>query len=132
MQVMANLLSNAAKFSQPGADVTVRARVQGAVARVEVEDRGAGIPEEFRSRVFEKFAQADASTSRRFEGTGLGLSITRQLLQAMHGTIGFNSVVGQGTTFHFELPRAASGADTAAVPAVSDRGSGGRQRVDIG
>jgi PAS domain S-box-containing protein len=120
MQVMANLLSNAAKFSQPGADVTVRARVQGAVVRVEVEDRGAGIPEEFRSRIFEKFAQADASTSRRFEGTGLGLSITRQMLQAMHGTIGFTSVVGQGTTFHFELPRADSGAQRAAVPAVSD------------
>ena len=120
MQVMANLLSNAAKFSQPGADVTVRARVQGDVARVEVEDRGAGIPEEFRSRVFEKFAQADASTSRRFEGTGLGLSITRQLLQAMHGTIGFNSVVGQGTTFHFELPRADSGTHQADVPADSD------------
>ena len=70
--------------------------------------------------MFEKFAQADASTSRRFEGTGLGLSITRQLLQLMHGSIGFNSVVGQGTTFHFELPRAASGAQAAAVAAVSE------------
>lgn len=73
--------------------------------RVEVEDHGTGIPEEFRARVFEKFAQADGSSSRRFEGTGLGLSITRQLLEAMGGSIGFHSVTGVGTTFHIELPR---------------------------
>jgi PAS domain S-box-containing protein len=120
MQVMANLLSNAAKFSPAGAEVTVRARVQGAVARVEVEDRGSGIPQEFRSRIFEKFAQADASTSRRFEGTGLGLSITRQLLQAMHGTIGFNSVMGAGTTFYFDLPRADQGAQASPSSSISD------------
>src|SRR6185312_6137156 len=73
---------------------------------VEVEDHGTGIPEEFRPHVFEKFAQADGSTSRRFEGTGLGLSITRQLLVAMGGSIGFQSTNGRGTTFHLELPGA--------------------------
>jgi CheY-like chemotaxis protein len=122
MQVMANLLSNAAKFSPAGAEVRVRARVHGTIARVEVEDRGAGIPLEFRSRIFEKFAQADASTSRRVDGTGLGLSITRQLLQAMHGTIGFESTVGQGATFYFELPRAAQSALTAASAGLADTG----------
>jgi PAS domain S-box-containing protein len=105
MQVMSNLLSNAAKFSPPQAQVHVRASVQGARVRFEVEDHGTGIPEEFRGRIFEKFAQADASASRRFEGTGLGLSITRQLLVAMGGTIGFQTSTGHGTTFHFELPR---------------------------
>ena len=120
MQVMANLLSNAAKFSPPGAEVRVRMRSQGATVRVEVEDRGAGIPPEFRSRIFEKFAQADGSASRRFEGTGLGLSITRQLLQAMQGKIGFDSVEGEGTTFYFELPRADRSDPGAVESAVSD------------
>jgi len=72
--------------------------------RIEVEDHGIGIPEDFRPHVFEKFAQADGSASRRFEGTGLGLSITRQLVQAMGGSIGFRSTTGGGTTFHIELP----------------------------
>src|SRR5262249_17501805 len=96
MQVMANLLSNAAKFSPPGSTVHIRATRQGANMRIEVEDHGTGIPEEFRSRIFEKFAQADASSSRRFEGTGLGLSITRQLIEAMGGTIRFRSSIGEG------------------------------------
>jgi signal transduction histidine kinase len=106
MQVMANLLSNAAKFSKPGSQVRVRASERDALVRVEVQDQGTGIPEAFRARVFEKFAQADSSASRRFEGTGLGLSITRRLLEAMDGTVGFTTVTGQGTTFFFELPRA--------------------------
>lgn len=105
-QVLSNLLSNAAKFSPAGSEVLVRASVEAERIRFEVQDHGAGISEEFRARVFEKFAQADSSASRRFDGTGLGLSITRQLVQAMQGTIGFDSVVGQGTTFYFELPGA--------------------------
>ena len=112
-QVIANLISNAAKFSTPGAEVHVRAKPEATYVRFEVEDHGAGIPEEFRSRIFEKFAQADASASRRFEGTGLGLSITRQLVQAMGGTIGFTSREGQGTTFYFDLPRLESPAHLA-------------------
>jgi len=111
MQVMTNLLSNAAKFSPPGAQVLVRASQSGARVRIEVQDSGTGIPEEFRGRIFEKFAQADSSSGRRFDGTGLGLNITRRLVDAMGGTIGFTTVTGQGTTFHFDLPAAESSAE---------------------
>jgi len=105
MQVVANLLSNAAKFSRPGAEVRIRVRSGSATMRIEVEDSGAGIPEAFKAHVFAKFAQADASATRRFEGTGLGLSIARKLVEAMGGSIGFSSVIDQGTVFYVELPR---------------------------
>jgi PAS domain S-box-containing protein len=105
MQVVANLLSNAAKFSPAGAEVMLRVRPGPATMRIEVEDSGAGIPEEFKAHIFDKFAQADASATRRFEGTGLGLSIARKLVEAMGGSIGFTSVVDQGTVFYVELPR---------------------------
>jgi len=120
MQVMANLLSNAAKFSPSGSEVRVRVSEDGARIRVAVEDHGTGIPEGFRGRVFEKFAQADSSTSRRFEGTGLGLSITRQLLEAMGGTVGFSTVTGQGTIFYFELPRAGETLQLEQISSASD------------
>jgi PAS domain S-box-containing protein len=105
MQVVANLLSNAAKFSLPGTEVRVRVRSGTTTMRIEVEDSGAGIPEAFKAHIFEKFAQADASATRRFEGTGLGLSIARKLVEAMGGSIGFSSVVDQGSVFYVELPR---------------------------
>jgi PAS domain S-box-containing protein len=105
MQVVTNLLSNAAKFSEPGSDVLIRLRSGPTAIRIEVEDSGPGIPDAFKSRIFEKFAQADASTTRRFEGSGLGLSIARKLIEAMGGTIGYSTVVGQGTIFFLDLPR---------------------------
>jgi hypothetical protein len=106
MQVMTNLLSNAAKFSPPDADVQIRVRSDQSTLRVEVEDFGTGIPEAFKDRIFEQFAQADASAARRTEGSGLGLSIARKLIEAMHGDIGFTTVVGSGTVFYLNLPRA--------------------------
>jgi PAS domain S-box-containing protein len=105
MQVVTNLLSNAAKFSPAGADVRIRLRPGPTAIRIEVEDSGPGIPEDFKGRIFEKFAQADASTTRRFEGSGLGLSIARKLTEAMGGTIGFSTVLGRGTIFYLDLPR---------------------------
>jgi PAS domain S-box-containing protein len=105
LQVMANLLSNAAKFSPSGATVRIRAAAAEARVRFEVEDDGVGIPAHFRQRVFERFAQAESSIARRFEGTGLGLSITRQLVEAMGGNIGFESEPGRGSLFYFDLPR---------------------------
>jgi len=104
MQIMANLLSNAAKFSPHGGEVKVSAALSSGYLRVSIRDQGVGIPEEFRSRVFEKFAQADGNDARRRDGTGLGLSITRKLVELMHGSIGFESEVGKGTVFYFELP----------------------------
>jgi PAS domain S-box-containing protein len=112
MQVVTNLLSNAAKFSSTGAEVRVRIQSVGAKIRVEVEDSGPGIAESFQSRVFEKFSQADSSSSRRFQGTGLGLSIARKLLEAMGGSIGFSTRVGRGTIFYFELQPASMPVDT--------------------
>lgn len=103
-QVLANLLSNAAKFSPAGGVVEVGARSMGEQVRVFVKDRGPGIPEAFQGRVFEKFAQADASDVRQKGGTGLGLAITRELVERMGGRIGFETVPGQGTCFFFDLP----------------------------
>jgi signal transduction histidine kinase len=106
MQVMANLLSNAVKFSPPDGTVSIRTRRGENTVRIEVEDRGCGIPPEFRERIFERFAQVDASASRRFMGTGLGLSIARKLVDRMGGKIGVVSTVGMGSTFHVDLPSA--------------------------
>jgi PAS domain S-box-containing protein len=104
MQVMTNLLSNAAKFSPPGAAVDVDIRATGDVVRVSVSDRGPGIPELFRSRIFGRFAQADSADSRIKGGTGLGLAISKRLIEMMQGRIGFEDRPGGGTTFFFDLP----------------------------
>jgi PAS domain S-box-containing protein len=105
MQVITNLLSNAIKYSPAGGIVTVSAIARGNGIRVSVEDRGPGIPEEFRSRIFGKFAQADSTDSRMKSGTGLGLAISKAMVEKMGGRIGFHSVAGQGATFYFDLPR---------------------------
>lgn len=105
MQVMANLLSNAAKFSAEGGHVQVMAWSQGDYARIEVCDSGVGIPAEFLDSVFEKFTQADASDTRVVGGTGLGLYICKTIIERMRGRIGFVSMPGQGTAFYVELPR---------------------------
>jgi signal transduction histidine kinase len=104
IQVMANLLSNAAKYSPQGGAVRVQAEMRADRVRVSVRDDGPGIPETFRERIFEKFSQADASTTREKGGTGLGLHIARRFMEHMQGRIGFESEAGRGSTFWIELP----------------------------
>lgn len=101
MQVMTNLLSNAAKFSPRGETVLVEAvRLDGRV-RIQVTDRGPGVPADFRGRIFQKFAQAAPSLERG--GSGLGLSISKAIVEHMRGHVGFESEPGR-TVFYFDLP----------------------------
>jgi signal transduction histidine kinase len=104
-QVLINLVGNAIKFSGPGQAVTLQWTADESAARVEVVDEGVGIAPGFLERVFERFAQADGSTTRHYEGSGLGLAICKALVEGHGGEIGVRSVVGEGSTFFFTLPR---------------------------
>jgi signal transduction histidine kinase len=104
LQVLTNLMSNGAKFSPAGTAVTVSAAVRDDNARVSVADSGPGVPEEFRDRIFGKFAQADGSDTRSKGGTGLGLSISRAIVEKLGGKLDYESVPGRGATFYFDLP----------------------------
>jgi signal transduction histidine kinase/ligand-binding sensor domain-containing protein/CheY-like chemotaxis protein len=107
-QILLNFVSNAIKFTSKGA-VTIRLEAtsqtsETAWIRITVEDTGIGIPEDAQARLFQKFTQADASTTRRFGGTGLGLAISRSLAQLMGGDVGVESTVGCGSKFWVNLP----------------------------
>ncbi len=104
IQVLTNLLSNAAKFAPQGSEVEVSVTREGSSVRVSVRDHGDGIPVKFRQQIFEKFAQADSSDARKRGGTGLGLSISKAIVERFGGTIDFETELGAGSTFYFDLP----------------------------
>lgn len=109
-QVMSNLLSNAAKFSAAHGAVDISLQRDGDHACIAVADQGVGIPNSFRGRIFSKFSQADSSSTRHFSGSGLGLHISRSIVEAMGGSISFDSEEGSGTTFYVHLPLIEAGA----------------------
>jgi signal transduction histidine kinase len=111
-QVLLNLLSNAAKFTERGS-ITIHARRSLAYEPAEmivisITDTGIGIAPEHQALIFEEFRQADESLSRRFGGTGLGLPISRHLVEMHGGTLEMRSEIGIGSTFYFSMPIATS------------------------
>jgi PAS domain S-box-containing protein len=118
-QMLFNLIGNAVKFTLDGG-VEVRLTASGGGPqkrlRVEIEDTGIGIAEEAQATLFQRFHQADSSTTRRFGGSGLGLAITRRLAELMNGEVGLRSREGQGSTFWFEIAAPLAEPDMAPEP----------------
>ena len=103
-QVLSNLLDNAIKYSPEGGDVELRLVRNGQFARIEVVDRGLGIPQDEQERIFEKFYRLDPALTRGVNGTGLGLYISKELVERMRGRISVRSEPGRGSTFVVEVP----------------------------
>jgi len=121
-QILANLVSNAIKFTEQGEVVVTISRLRDdgdrVWVRLEVRDTGIGISPERLDTIFEAFAQADTSTTRRYGGTGLGLTICKRLTELMGGHISVQSTEGEGSTFWLEIPFQVAQAD-ASVPTVT-------------
>lgn len=114
MQVFANLMSNAAKFSPTNSLVEISAaRHSDGRLRISITDRGPGISENFKPQIFQPFSQSDSSDTRSKGGTGLGLAITKAIIDKHGGNIGFISREGIGTTFYVELPEMRGGEQNA-------------------
>ena len=104
LQVLTNLLSNAAKFSPPGGQVFVSIARMDDWVRISVKDQGKGIPPEDQEKIFDRFAQGSAQTQPRVASTGLGLNIAKAIMDQQNGSIGVDSEVGKGSTFFIEFP----------------------------
>ena len=104
MQVLNNLMSNAAKFSPEGGEVELAAELDHDTVRISVTDHGEGIPDDFQPSLFEQFTQSDSSDSRQKGGTGLGLSIVKAITEKHRGRVDYRTAAGQGTTMLVEFP----------------------------
>ncbi len=104
MQVMANLISNAAKYSPQNQQVEISLLTDKLSITVSIKDYGSGIPKEYHAKMFQKFTQVDSSDTRQKGGTGLGLNITKAIVEHHGGHINFNSELNKGSTFFFVLP----------------------------
>jgi PAS domain S-box-containing protein len=105
LQVISNLLANAVKFSPSGGEVFVKVETLGTMGRLSVCDQGPGVPDDYKTRIFEKFIQIDAADDRKKGGTGLGLSIVKQIMRRLGGEVGLKSLPVRGCIFYFLLPR---------------------------
>jgi signal transduction histidine kinase len=140
-QVITNLLSNAIKFSPDGATINLDATLleedgRKCTVRIDVRDTGIGISEEQMSRLFKSFEQAEAGISRTYGGTGLGLAISKRVVEAMGGSIGVESKLGEGSTFSFKIPlriadeKVAGATDGEGARAALDQGAGATATAD--
>jgi len=121
MQVVTNLLSNAIKFSPPGEEVFVAVESLPGSVRISVRDHGPGVPDAFKPRIFEKFAQADGTDARQKSGTGLGLSIVKQIVDRLGGQVDFEDAPGGGAIFHVDLPTWGVALKARSLERISDR-----------
>jgi signal transduction histidine kinase len=117
-QVLRNLLQNAVRHTQPGGIVAVVVEADGAMVEVCVQDTGEGIAAQDLPRIWERFYRPEQSRSRATGGTGLGLALVKELTEAMGGTVGVESALGQGTCFTIRLPRLGTAAHDAPRPAL--------------
>ncbi|WP_018079319.1 hybrid sensor histidine kinase/response regulator [Thiobacillus denitrificans] len=133
-QILINLLGNAVKFTDRGwvdLNVSFHSSPEKSLFLFTVSDTGVGIEKEALDRIFEPFTQADSSITRRFGGTGLGITIVKNLVEKMGGSIRVTSTVGQGTTFHFDLPfQVSDSTDTSLGFPARIAISSGTERVD--
>ncbi|MDO9518422.1 MAG: ATP-binding protein [Methanosarcinaceae archaeon] len=107
-EVIINLIDNAVKFTPKGGEITIAACEEPEMIHITVKDTGVGIPKDAISKLFKRFYQVDASTTRRYGGTGLGLYITKSIVKMHNGQIWVESEEGVGTTFHILLPKICS------------------------
>ncbi|KFE71097.1 response regulator [Hyalangium minutum] len=127
-QIMLNLLSNAAKFTESG-EVALALRAEGNEAVMSVEDTGVGIPPDQVQHIFEKFRQVDGSHTRKVGGTGLGLAIVRELSKVLGGNVNVTSVLGRGSTFTVRLAGVLE--SPAPAPSASSNGEQPEQAVSV-
>jgi PAS domain S-box-containing protein len=130
-QILLNLLSNAIKYNRPGGSVTLSCDVMSDYVRVTIADTGAGIPNERRSEIFQPFHRLGAEKSN-IEGTGIGLVICKRLIEGMDGRIGFDSTLGIGSRFWFDLPYALFDCEAPMEPSIKAKKETSDQQQSTG